>query len=129
MEKPAVKRTYFSQMLFLILISAVFALGIGCAGIPSKNIITIPDGSYVGKYARKGVEYTAIVEITGEHIQSIALKYNGSPLHEMWAADQADEVIKKNSTRVKVIPSPSGKNRLVLKAIDLALQAGLKMAR
>ena len=115
-------------VLFLWLLTAAIPVSsVWASGIQEQEINSIPAGSYAGNYIRNSEKYTAVVEIENGAIQSISLKYNGSPLTEKWALRQAERVIEANSTRVKTVASPERRNKSVVKAIELALQAGLKL--
>lgn len=118
----------FALLLLFSLFATLPVFTVCASGIQEQEVKSIPTGSYVGNYIRNSENYTAIIQIEAGEIRSIRLKYNDSPLTDAWAEQQADLVREANSTRVKTVPSPSGRNKSVLKAIELALQAGLKMA-
>jgi hypothetical protein len=121
--------TSFRALPLILVLFAIFPAAVRGGGIREHEVGTIPTGSYAGNYIRNDEKYTAVLEIEEGEIMSIRLTYNGSPLDEPWARKQAAAVLKNNSTRVPTIPSPSGRNKSVLKAIELALQAGLKLAK
>jgi uncharacterized protein with FMN-binding domain len=121
------RRTVSTWTSILIILTAVTIFTPGCAGFQPKVVESIPNGTYIGKYIRNGEDYTAVVLVETGSIQSIDLKYNGSPLTESWAISQVKLVVEKNSTRIKILSSPLGKNKAVVKAIDLALESGLKL--
>jgi uncharacterized protein with FMN-binding domain len=118
----------FHSLPLILLLFAVFPAAAWGGGIHEHEVGTIPTGSYAGNYIRNSEKYTAVLEIEAGEISEIRLTYNGSPLDEPWAREQAAAVLKNNSTRVPTISSPGGRNKSVLKAIELALRAGLKLA-
>lgn len=123
------KHSYLMYILFFVILANLSASAVWSSGIRERDVTTIPTGSYIGNYIRNDDKYTAVIEIENGRIQSIVIKYNGSPLTEAWAREQAELIKKANSDRVKTVPSPEGRNKKVLKAVELALRAGLKTVK
>ncbi len=94
--------------------------------ISNIDVSKVPDGTFIGNFIRDEIAYRAKVIVADGRIESIDIgEINPGPASEK-AMAVADDVLRANSVRVKPVRGAETSSKAILKAIELALQAGLK---
>lgn len=93
--------------------------------IGSVNFNNIRDGSYTGEYKSDPVSVIVKVVVEGNKVTSIKIEK-----HECGTGKKAEEItkdiIKAQSLDVDVVSSATLSSKVILKAVEVALEKGLK---
>jgi len=93
--------------------------------IGSVNFNNLRDGTYTGEYKSDPVSVIVNVDVAGNKITSIKIEK-----HECGTGKKAEEitkdVIKAQSLEVDVVSGATHSSKVILKAVELALEKGLK---
>ncbi|MDF3001396.1 MAG: hypothetical protein K0Q48_1515 [Bacillota bacterium] len=128
------------KKLIYILLAAVLLTGLGCAGksgldvmyykkaveeltIESIDLNSVKDGTYMGSYDARLVAATVKVTVEGGKIMDIKLMKHKN---ERGKAGEAvvDEILKQQSLDVDAVSGATNSSRIIMKAVENALEKG-----
>jgi len=122
------KITWIALIVLIVFGGAFFAIKsmkLPDVQIDNVNLEQIPDGSYLGEYARGPVKVAVEVSVLNNQIENIAIREHQCGLGRK-AEKIVAEVLGKQTLQLDAISGATLSSNAILKAVQVALDEGTK---